>query len=236
MSKLQSYMDINLLMVGSVNGHHFEITGNGGGNPYEGKHNITLTVKKGGPLPFSYDILTTAFSYGNRVFTKYPEEMKDLDYFKKSFLTGNQGYSWERSMIFEDMGVCVVTSKITLDEKKKNCFNYDIRFYGVNFPDHGPVMTKKTVKWEQSSETMYARDGVQVGDVNRTLFLKEDGYYRCDFRSTYRANDKKLKPSKEVYYIDHYIKGGIMNPDEDGNQQLFVEESALARPPPFEWK
>ena len=56
----------------------------------------------------------------------------------------------------------------------------------MNFPDHGPVMTKKTVKWEQSSETMYARDGVQVGDVNRTLFLKEDGYYRCDFRSTYR--------------------------------------------------
>ena len=52
----------------------------------------------------------------------------------------------------------------------------------------------------------------------------------------FRANDKKLKPSKEVYYIDHYIKGGIMNPDEDGNQQLFVEESAVARPPPFEWK
>lgn len=64
----------------------------------------------------AYDILTTAFSYGNRVFTKYPKEMEDRDYFKKSFDTPNPGYIWERSMIFEDMGVCLVTSKITLDE------------------------------------------------------------------------------------------------------------------------
>lgn len=56
----------------------------------------------------------------------------------------------------------------------------------MNFPADGPVMMKKTEKWEQSTETMYERDGVLVGDVNRTLLLKGGGYYRCDFRSTYR--------------------------------------------------
>lgn len=80
---------------------------------FRGEHEINLTVKKGGPLPFAYDILTTAFSYGNRAFTEYPEGL--YDYFKNSFGTRNPGYSWERSMIFEDFGVCLVTSKITLD-------------------------------------------------------------------------------------------------------------------------
>jgi len=81
---------------------------------FRGEHEINLTVIKGGPLPFAYDILTTAFSYGNRAFTEYPEGLGD--YFKNSFGTRNPGYSWERSMIFEDFGVCLVTSKITLDE------------------------------------------------------------------------------------------------------------------------
>ena len=68
---------------------------------------MKLTVKEGGPLPFSYDILTTVFHYGNRVYTKYPYEI--VDYFKLSF---PEGYSWERSMVYEDGGVCVATSDI----------------------------------------------------------------------------------------------------------------------------
>ena len=70
--------------------------------------------------------------------------------------------------------------------KEPDCFNYDIRFYGINFPAAGPVMKRKTVKWESSTETMYVRDGVLVGDVNRTLVLEGGARQRCDFRSTYR--------------------------------------------------
>ena len=61
-----------------------------------------------------------------------------------------------------------------------------VRFYGVNFPPNGPVMQKRTVKWESSTEKMYFRDGVLTGDITMALLLKGDAHYRCDFRTTYK--------------------------------------------------
>ena len=69
---------------------------------------MDLTVIEGGPLPFAFDILTTVFQYGNRVFAKYPKEIPD--YFKQSF---PEGYSWERIMTYEDGGICHATNNIT---------------------------------------------------------------------------------------------------------------------------
>ena len=76
---------------------------------FRGTQTIDLTIKEGGPLPFAYDILTSAFQYGNRVFTKYPHDI--ADYFKHTF---PRGYSWERSMTYEDGGLCTVSSDIRL--------------------------------------------------------------------------------------------------------------------------
>ena len=68
---------------------------------------MDLTVIDGGPLPFAFDILTTAFDYGNRVFAKYPKDIPD--YFKQSF---PEGFSWERSITYEDRGICIATNDI----------------------------------------------------------------------------------------------------------------------------
>ena len=68
---------------------------------------MMLKVTNGAPLPFSFDLLTPAYMYGNRAFTKYPADIPD--YFKKTF---PEGYSWERSIIFEDQAVCTATSHI----------------------------------------------------------------------------------------------------------------------------
>ena len=69
---------------------------------------MKMVVTKGAPLPFSYDILTPAFDYGNRAFANYPRDIPD--YFKQSF---PEGYSWERTMMFEDGGVCTISNHIT---------------------------------------------------------------------------------------------------------------------------
>merc|ERR1712168_1531558 len=103
MSVLKSDMKIKIRMEGDVNGHNFVIEGEGKGYPFEGKQTIDLTVTKGAPLPFSFDILTPSFEYGNRTFTKYPPDI--VDYFKKSL---PEGFFWSRSMIFEDNAVCTV--------------------------------------------------------------------------------------------------------------------------------
>ena len=65
-------------------------------------------------------------------------------------------------------------------------FIYKIRYDGVNLPPNGPVMQKKTLKWEPSTEKMYVRDGVLTGDVNMALMIKENAHYRCDFRTSYK--------------------------------------------------
>jgi len=58
---------------------------------------LKLVVTKGAPLPFAFDILTPAHQYGNRAFVQYPADIPD--YFKQTF---PEGFSWERSIIFED--------------------------------------------------------------------------------------------------------------------------------------
>jgi len=213
MSVIKPDMKIKLCMQGAVNGHKFVIEGEGNGQPFEGKQTMDLTVVDGGPLPFAFDILTTVFDYGNRVFAKYPDNI--VDYFKQSF---PGGYSWERSMTYEDGGVCIATNDITL---VGDCFHYDIRFDGVNFPANGPVMQKNTVKWEPCTEKMYVRDGVLKGDVNMALLLEGGGHYRCDFKTTYKA--KKAVRLPEYHFVDHRIE--ILNHDRDYNHVKLHEHA-----------
>ena len=86
------------------------------------------------------------------------------------------------------MSICFVTLCLTylFTRLDGDCFVYKIRFDGVNFPANSPVMQKKTVKWEPSTEKMYVRDGVLKGDINMALLLEGGGHYRCDFKTTYK--------------------------------------------------
>uniref|UniRef100_UPI0019203BF1 Fluorescent Single Chain Fv Chimera n=1 Tax=synthetic construct TaxID=32630 RepID=UPI0019203BF1 len=212
-SVIKPEMKIKLRMEGAVNGHKFVIEGEGIGKPYEGTQTLDLTVEEGAPLPFSYDILTPAFQYGNRAFTKYPEDIPD--YFKQAF---PEGYSWERSMTYEDQGICIATSDITMEG---DCFFYEIRFDGTNFPPNGPVMQKKTLKWEPSTEKMYVEDGVLKGDVEMALLLEGGGHYRCDFKTTYKAKKDVRLP--DAHEVDHRIE--ILSHDKDYNKVRLYEHA-----------
>ena len=68
---------------------------------------MKLRVTKGEPLPFAFDILSGAFCYGNKCFTKYPKEIPD--YFKQAF---PEGLSWERSMTCEDGAFAAVSAQL----------------------------------------------------------------------------------------------------------------------------
>ena len=89
-----------------------------------GKQTINLCVVEGGPLPFSEDILSAVFTYGNRVFTEYPQGM--VDFFKNSCPAG---YTWQRSLLFEDGAVCTASADIT------------VRY--INSLSHSKILTKK---------------------------------------------------------------------------------------------
>ena len=68
---------------------------------------MDIRVTEGKPLPFSFDILSVAFQYGNRTYTKYPEKIPD--YFVQSF---PEGFTYERTLSFEDGAIVKVESDI----------------------------------------------------------------------------------------------------------------------------
>ena len=64
---------------------------------------------------------------------------------------------------------------------KGNCFIYNVKFSGLNFPPNGPVMQKKTQGWEPNTERLYARDGMLIGNNFMALKLEGGGHYTCEF-------------------------------------------------------
>ena len=67
-----------------------------------------------------------------------------------------------------------------------NCFIYNVKFTGLNFPPNGPVMQKKTQGWEPNTERLYARDEMLMGNNFMALKLEGGGHYTCEFISSYK--------------------------------------------------
>lgn len=203
MAIIKEFMRFKVRMEGSVNGHEFEIEGEGEGRPYEGFQTAKLKVTKGGPLPFAWDILSPQFTYGSKAYVKHPADIPD--YFKLSF---PEGFKWERVMNFEDGGVVTVTQDSSLQDGE---FIYKVKLRGTNFPSDGPVMQKKTMGWEASSERMYPEDGALKGEIKMRLKLKDGGHYTSEVKTTYKAKKPVQLPG--AYIVG--IKLDITSHNED---------------------
>nr|ACA13262.1 dsRed1/N-WASP/Cdc42/ECFP fusion protein [synthetic construct] len=225
---IKEFMRFKVRMEGTVNGHEFEIEGEGEGRPYEGHNTVKLKVTKGGPLPFAWDILSPQFQYGSKVYVKHPADIPD--YKKLSF---PEGFKWERVMNFEDGGVVTVTQDSSLQD---GCFIYKVKFIGVNFPSDGPVMQKKTMGWEASTERLYPRDGVLKGEIHKALKLKDGGHYLVEFKSIYMAKKPVQLPG--YYYVDSKLDITSHNEDytiveqyerTEGRHHLFLKLKRLTK-------
>lgn len=203
MAIIKEFMRFKVRMEGSVNGHEFEIEGEGEGRPYEGFQTVKLKVTKGGPLPFAWDILSPQFTYGSKAYVKHPADIPD--YLKLSF---PEGFKWERVMNFEDGGVVTVTQDSSLQDGE---FIYKVKLRGTNFPSDGPVMQKKTMGMEASSERMYPEDGALKGEDKLRLKLKDGGHYTSEVKTTYKAKKPVQLPG--AYIVD--IKLDITSHNED---------------------
>lgn len=203
MAIIKEFMRFKVHMEGSVNGHEFEIEGEGEGRPYEGTQTAKLKVTKGGPLPFAWDILSPQFMYGSKAYVKHPADIPD--YLKLSF---PEGFNWERVMNFEDGGVVTVTQDSSLQDGE---FIYKVKLRGTNFPSDGPVMQCRTMGWEASTERMYPEDGALKGEIKQRLKLKDGGHYDAEVKTTYKAKKPVQLPG--AYNVD--IKLDILSHNED---------------------
>nr|AXF35912.1 rsFusionRed1 [synthetic construct] len=213
---IKENMPMKLYMEGTVNNHHFKCTSEGEGKPYEGTQTMRIKVVEGGPLPFAFDILATSFMYGSRTFIKHPPGIPD--FFKQSF---PEGFTWERVTTYEDGGVLTATQDTSLQD---GCLIYNVKVRGVNFPANGPVMQKKTLGWEATTETMYPADGGLEGACDMALKLVGGGHLICNLETTYRSK----KPATNlkmpgVYNVDHRLER-----IKEADDETYVEQHEVA--------
>nr|AJF45213.1 PIP2 FPX sensor monomers RA and B [synthetic construct] len=200
---IKEFMRFKVRLEGSMNGHEFEIEGEGEGRPYEGTQTAKLKVTKGGPLPFAWDILSPQIMYGSKAYVKHPADVPD--YMKLSF---PEGFKWERVMHFEDGGLVTVTQDTSLQD---GTLIYKVKMRGTNFPPDGPVMQKKTLGWDYATERLYPEDGVLKGELLGRLKLKDGGLNLVEFKTIYMAKKPVQLPG--YYFVD--TKLGITSHNED---------------------
>nr|AKH61595.1 CYP76AD1/P450 tyrosinase/mKate2 red fluorescent protein fusion protein [Expression vector pWCD1954] len=213
---IKENMHMKLYMEGTVNNHHFKCTSEGEGKPYEGTQTMRIKAVEGGPLPFAFDILATSFMYGSKTFINHTQGIPD--FFKQSF---PEGFTWERVTTYEDGGVLTATQDTSLQD---GCLIYNVKIRGVNFPSNGPVMQKKTLGWEASTETLYPADGGLEGRADMALKLVGGGHLICNLKTTYRSK----KPAKNlkmpgVYYVDRRLER-----IKEADKETYVEQHEVA--------
>nr|AOY07814.1 mMaroon1 [synthetic construct] len=213
---IKENMHTKLYLTGTVNNHYFECTAEGEGKPYEGTQTNRIKVVRGGPLPFAFDILAPCFMYGSKTFINHPPDIPD--YFKQSF---PEGFTWERTTVYEDGGTLTATQDTSLQD---GCLIYNVQVRGENFPSNGPVMQKKTLGWEASTETLYPADGSLEGRLDWALKLVGGGHLHCRLETTYRSK----KPAKNlkmpgVYFIDRRLER-----IKEADNETYVEQHEVA--------
>nr|AAG54097.1 green fluorescent protein [Ptilosarcus sp. CSG-2001] len=213
---LKEIMSAKASVEGIVNNHVFSMEGFGKGNVLFGNQLMQIRVTKGGPLPFAFDIVSIAFQYGNRTFTKYPDDI--ADYFVQSFPAG---FFYERNLRFEDGAIVDIRSDISLEDDK---FHYKVEYRGNGFPSNGPVMQKAILGMEPSFEVVYMNSGVLVGEVDLVYKLESGNYYSCHMKTFYRSKGG-VKEFPEYHFIHHRLEKTYV---EEGS---FVEqhETAIAQ-------
>nr|BAN81731.1 green fluorescent protein [synthetic construct] len=215
-SGLTEEMPAQMNLEGVVNGHAFSMEGIGGGNILTGIQKLDIRVIEGDPLPFSFDILSVAFQYGNRTYTSYPAKIPD--YFVQSF---PEGFTFERTLSFEDGAIVKVESDISIEDGK---FVGKIKYNGEGFPEDGPVMKKEVTKLEPGSESMYVSDGTLVGEVVLS-YKTQSTHYTCHMKTIYRSK-KPVENLPKFHYVHHRLEKKIV---EEG-YYYEQHETAIAKP------
>ncbi|XP_046861114.1 GFP-like non-fluorescent chromoprotein isoform X1 [Xenia sp. Carnegie-2017] len=182
-----------------------------------GNQMVQIRITKGGPLPFSFDILSVCFQYGNRIFTKYPKEIPS--YFRQCFPAG---FTMERSLRFEDGGCLDIRSDVSLFQGK---FVYKIECRGENFPSDGPIMSKSLLGLQPSFETVFARNSSVVGEVILSFKLKQGKHHTCHMKTLYRSK-QPVSNMPNYHFIQHRLEK--TNVSAEGNY-IEQHETAIAQ-------
>lgn len=121
---------------GDVNGHKFSVSGEGEGDATYGKLTLKLICTTG-KLPVPWPTLVTTLGYGLKCFARYPDHMKQHDFFKSAM---PEGYVQERTIFFKDDGNYKTRAEVKFEG---DTLVNRIELKGIDFKEDGNILGHK---------------------------------------------------------------------------------------------
>uniref|UniRef100_UPI0010706A4A Fluorescent GABA Sensor precursor n=1 Tax=Pseudomonas fluorescens TaxID=294 RepID=UPI0010706A4A len=121
---------------GDVNGHKFSVRGEGEGDATNGKLTLKFICTTG-KLPVPWPTLVTTLTYGVQCFSRYPDHMKQHDFFKSAM---PEGYVQERTISFKDDGTYKTRAEVKFEG---DTLVNRIELKGIDFKEDGNILGHK---------------------------------------------------------------------------------------------
>nr|WHQ35474.1 green GLP-1 sensor GLPLight1 [synthetic construct] len=121
---------------GDVNGHKFSVSGEGEGDATTGKLTLKFICTTG-KLPVPWPTLVTTLTYGVQCFSRYPDHMKQHDFFKSAM---PEGYIQERTIFFKDDGNYKTRAEVKFEG---DTLVNRIELKGIDFKEDGNILGHK---------------------------------------------------------------------------------------------
>lgn len=155
---------------GDVNGHKFSVSGEGEGDATYGKLTLKFICTTG-KLPVPWPTLVTTFTYGVQCFSRYPDHMKQHDFFKSAM---PEGYVQERTIFFKDDGNYKTRAEVKFEG---DTLVNRIELKGIDFKEDGNILGHK-LEYNYNSHNVYIMADKQKNGIKVNFKIRhniEDG-------------------------------------------------------------
>lgn len=155
---------------GDVNGHKFSVRGEGEGDATNGKLTLKFICTTG-KLPVPWPTLVTTFGYGLMCFARYPDHMKQHDFFKSAM---PEGYVQERTIFFKDDGNYKTRAEVKFEG---DTLVNRIELKGIDFKEDGNILGHK-LEYNYNSHNVYIMADKQKNGIKVNFKIRhniEDG-------------------------------------------------------------
>nr|BAS32673.1 mKusabiraOrange2-Yellow-Nano-lantern(delN11) [synthetic construct] len=165
-----SVVPILVELDGDVNGHKFSVSGEGEGDATYGKLTLKLICTTG-KLPVPWPTLVTTLGYGLQCFARYPDHMKQHDFFKSAM---PEGYVQERTIFFKDDGNYKTRAEVKFEG---DTLVNRIELKGIDFKEDGNILGHK-LEYNYNSHNVYITADKQKNGIKANFKIRhniEDG-------------------------------------------------------------
>nr|BAS32676.1 mRuby2(delC12)-mClover(delN11delC10)-RLuc8-S257G [synthetic construct] len=206
-AKFASVVPILVELDGDVNGHKFSVRGEGEGDATNGKLTLKFICTTG-KLPVPWPTLVTTFGYGVACFSRYPDHMKQHDFFKSAM---PEGYVQERTISFKDDGTYKTRAEVKFEG---DTLVNRIELKGIDFKEDGNILGHK-LEYNFNSHNVYITADKQKNGI------------KANFKIRHNVEDGS------VQLADHYQQntpigdGPVLLPDN----HYLSHQSALSKDP-----